>query len=180
VVHIDIPELRQPDETPMAYGSRVATMKAQAGLIALAHAPDVLVLGADTEVVLDDIVFGKPSDASEACDMLMRLSGRVHEVITAVTVMTYGNQHRFCQRSAVAFKTLSDAEIHQYVATGEAFGKAGAYAIQGIASCFVERLEGSFSGVMGLPVFETQQVLNQFGLRANWQTSYSGSKSNAQ
>jgi septum formation protein len=128
-----------------------------------------LVLGADTEVVLDDDVFGKPKDATDACDMLARLSGRVHEVITSVAMVRHDGEQSFCQRSYVRFKTLNTLEIAQYVATGEAFGKAGAYAIQGMASCFIEHLEGSFSGVMGLPVFETHQLLNQMELKANWQ-----------
>jgi septum formation protein len=133
------------------------------------QAQDCLVLGADTEVVLDDMVFGKPKDASEACEMLARLSNRTHEVITAVAVVSRHAEHSFCQRSSVRFKPLSAVEIQHYVATGEAFGKAGAYAIQGIASCFIELLAGSFSGVMGLPVHETHALLNQMGLRANWQ-----------
>jgi septum formation protein len=199
IIHTDVPEVRATDETPVQYGSRVALLKAKAGWQVLPwqhdikgatrlrsetkqvlpwqhdmhdmkeQAQDCLVLGADTEVVLDDIVFGKPKDASEACEMLARLSNRTHEVITAVAVVSRHAEHIFCQRSSVRFKLLSAVEIQHYVATGEAFGKAGAYAIQGVASCFIELLTGSFSGVMGLPVHETHALLNQMGLRASWQ-----------
>ena len=121
-------------------------------------------LGADTEVVLDEDVFGKPRDAEDAAAMLRRLSGRTHEVVSAVWLMSAGCELRALSRSEVTLAPLDEAEIAAYVATGEPEGKAGAYAIQGPAQAFIAHLSGSFSGVMGLPLHETAQLLRQAGL----------------
>jgi septum formation protein len=163
IVHVDVPELRGAEETPQAYVSRVARDKARAGLAALPDASDAVVLGADTEVVLDGEVFGKPADATDAAAMLRRLSGRVHRVLSAVwCVAADREEHRFSQ-TEVSFAALTTAQIDAYLDTGEWRGKAGAYAIQGRAAAFVPQLSGSYSGVMGLPLFETAELLRAFG-----------------
>ncbi|MDE1893668.1 MAG: septum formation inhibitor Maf [Xanthomonadaceae bacterium] len=165
LLDVDVPEQRDPGETPRAYVERVARDKAQAGLAALpaGDRDDALVLGADTEVVLDGEVFGKPRDAADAAAMLKRLSGRVHEVISAVWLMTPRRAQGEVCVSRVRFARLDEQRIARYVATGEPFGKAGAYAIQGGAAALIEHLEGSYSGVMGLPLFETARLLSAFG-----------------
>ena len=165
-IDLDIPEQRQPSETAVEYVRRVAREKAGAGLLKVVAAPGAVVLGADTEVVLGDEVFGKPRDEADAAAMLRRLSGRTHQVVSAVSVISAGREAQALSITQVTFAALSDAEIAAYVATGEAMGKAGAYGIQGCAEVFVERLDGSFSGVMGLPLHETAQLLKQFGVLA--------------
>lgn len=173
---IDIPEQRQPGEEAFDYVSRVAREKAGAGLLQVAGQAGATVIGADTEVVLDDEVFGKPGDAADAEAMLQRLSGREHEVISVVWVVDAGREQRAVSRSRVRFAALDEALIRAYVATGEAFGKAGAYAVQGRAAVFVSALEGSFTGVMGLPTFETAQALAAMGwpALASWTSGESG------
>ena len=161
---IDIPEQRASGEAPAAYVSRVALEKARAGLTLLGDAPDAVVLGADTEVVLDDMVFGKPVDAPDAAAMLRRLTGRTHEVISVVWLVAAGREEAATCRTQVTFAPLSQAQIADYLACGEAFGKAGAYGIQGRAAMFVSHLSGSHSGVMGLPIHETTTLLARFGL----------------
>lgn len=161
IVDIDVTEARAPGEDPESYVRRVAREKAGAGLMEVAAVPQAVVIGADTEVVLGDRVFGKPADGEAAAEMLDALSGREHEVLTSVWVLTAGGEGHAISRSIVRIARLTPAEIDAYVATGEAVGKAGAYAIQGRAAAFVERLEGSHSGVMGLPLFETAQLLAQ-------------------
>ena len=122
------------------------------------------VLGADTEVALDGVVFGKPRDAPDAVRMLSLLSGHRHEVLTGIALKN-GDDMTFAMcTSHVTFRQLSAGEIARYVATGEAMDKAGAYAIQGRAGAFISRLDGSYSGVMGLPLFETASVLASAGI----------------
>ena len=162
VLDVDVPEQRAAGETPQAYVSRVARDKAAAG--ALLVKPGGVVLGADTEVVLGDDVFGKPRDAVDAAAMLRRLSGRTHAVISAVWALSGGRQECAVCVSQVRFATLDESDIAVYVATGEPFGKAGAYAIQGRGAALIEHLEGSYSGVMGLPLFETARLLRGFGI----------------
>jgi septum formation protein len=164
VLDIDIPEQRQPGEAPEDYGRRVAREKAGAGLLEVMAVPGALVIGADTEVVLDDDVFGKPADDADAAAMLRRLSGRTHRVITAVCVVSASRELQAVSTSEVTFAALSDAEVAAYVATGEPGGKAGAYAIQGRAQAFISHLSGSYSGVMGLPLHETATMLPAFGV----------------
>jgi septum formation protein len=163
VLEIDIPEQRQPGEAPDDYGRRVAREKAGAGLLKVMAVPGAVVLGADTEVVLDDDVFGKPSDDADAAAMLRRLSGRTHRVITAVSLVSASRELQAVSISEVTFAPLPDAEINAYVATGEPRGKAGGYAIQGRAQAFITHLSGSYSGVMGLPLHETATMLRAFG-----------------
>jgi septum formation protein len=162
VLDVSVPEVRAAGESPADYVSRVARAKAHAGLAALAAQPQAVVLGADTEVVLDDEVFGKPVDAAGATAMLARLSGRTHEVVSTVWLVDARREASASCVSQVRFAALAAADIDAYVATGEPFGKAGAYAIQGRAAAFVEHLDGSYSGVMGLPLFETAALLRRF------------------
>lgn len=165
-VDLDIPEQRQPTETPVEYVRRVAREKAGAGLLQVMSTPGAVVLGADTEVVLGDEVFGKPRDAADAAAMLRRLSGRTHQVVSAVSLVSAAREAQALSVTQVTFAALSDTEIADYVAIGEAMGKAGAYGIQGRAEVFVEHLDGSFSGVMGLPLHETARLLKEFGVLA--------------
>jgi septum formation protein len=165
VIDVDVPEVRVAGEPPADYVSRVAREKAGAGLLQVGSIADALVIGADTEVVLGDEVFGKPRDGDDAAAMLRRLSGRTHRAMSAVWLVSAGREeHALCD-TAVEFDVLDDAAISAYVASGEAFGKAGAYAIQGRAAAFVRRLDGSHSGVMGLPLHETALLLKRFGYR---------------
>ncbi|MEH6416022.1 Maf family protein [Pseudomonas sp. CGJS7] len=164
LIDLDVPEQRQPGEPALEYVRRVAREKAGAGLLKVVANPSALVLGADTEVVLDDEVFGKPRDASDAAAMLARLSGRTHQVISAVSVVSPSREAQAVSISEVSFAALDARAIERYLASGESMGKAGGYAIQGGAELFVSRLAGSYSGVMGLPLFETAQLLRQFGL----------------
>ena len=166
VIDLDLPEQRGADEAPADYVRRVAREKAGAGLLKVVGVADALVLGSDTEVILDDVVFGKPADAAEAADMLRRLSGRTHQVVTAVSLVTAAREAQAVSTSLVTIAPLDDAQIAAYIASGEWEGKAGAYAIQGRAQTFIEHLAGSYSGVMGLPLFETARLLREFGLQA--------------
>lgn len=163
-VDADVHERRLPDESPQDYVVRVAREKAGAGLLALAARPEAVVLGADTDVVLDGEVLGKPNDAAHAAELLARLSGRTHEVVSAVWLVSGRREEHRLSVTRVRFAPLSAADAAAYVATGEPFGKAGAYAVQGRAAAFIERIEGSYSGVMGLPLHETWQLLRNFGV----------------
>lgn len=168
VLEINVPERREVDEAPQAYVERVARDKARAGLASLA-APEragAVVLGADTEVVLEGEVFGKPRDASDAVAMLRRLSGRTHQVISAVWLVAADREQGDVCLSQVRFAVLDEATMAAYVATGESFGKAGGYAIQGRGAALIAHLDGSYSGVMGLPLFETARLLHGFGTAA--------------
>ena len=162
VLDIEVPELRAPGESAIAYVTRVAHDKALAGLAAASEGDTVM--AADTEVVFDDVVFGKPVDAADAVRMLRLLSGREHEVISTVWLVDEQRQASASCVTRVRFATLDDADIARYVASGECFGKAGAYAIQGRAAAFVSHLDGSHSSVMGLPLYETAALLKQFGI----------------
>ncbi len=164
VVDVDVPEVRAAGEPAEDYVRRVAREKAGAGLLEVVAVPGAVVLGADTEVVLEDEVFGKPRDGADAAAMLRRLSGRTHEVVSAVAVVSAGREAQAVSRSKVTFATLSEEDIAAYVASGEPMGRAGAYAIQGGAERFVTRLDGSFSGVMGLPLHETMLLLHGFDI----------------
>jgi len=162
----DIVEVPRRDELAGDYVRRVATTKAGVGwqrMLRRALAPRP-VLAADTEVVLDDRPLGKPDDAADAASMLMRLSGRTHHVITGVALRWHAQAFIEVSSSQVTFRVLAEREIESYVATGEPFDKAGAYAIQGRAGAFISRLEGSYSGVMGLPLYETSEILTRIGL----------------
>ncbi|HEX7348968.1 MAG TPA: Maf family protein [Rhodanobacteraceae bacterium] len=160
VVAVDVPEVRAATESPCAYVERVARAKAGAGWEQVrGREPGAIVLGADTEVVLDGRVFGKPRDATDAAAMLRALSGRSHTVLSIVCCVSAGGARTAVSESRVTFAALDAATIAAYVATDEPFGKAGGYAIQGRAAAFISRLEGSYSGVMGLPLHETAGLL---------------------
>ena len=162
----DVVEEALDSEPASHYVERIARTKAAIGWKRMEQrglAPQP-VLGADTEVVLDGTVFGKPSDAADAQRMLALLSGRRHEVITGIA-LKHGEDIGFAMSTShVMVRELSTEEIARYVATGEAIDKAGAYAIQGRAAGFIIRLEGSYSGVMGLPLFETAGLLASAGI----------------
>lgn len=168
VLDVDVPERRETGEAPLDYVRRVAREKAGAGLLRVVGVPDAIVLGADTEVVLDDEVFGKPRDDRDAAAMLRRLSGRTHEVISVVSLVSASREEQAVSVSQVTFAAMSDADIAAYVATGEPTGKAGAYAIQGRSQVFIAHLSGSYSGVMGLPLFETAELLARFSIALPW------------
>ncbi|WP_192630150.1 Maf family nucleotide pyrophosphatase [Lysobacter sp. OAE881] len=164
LLDIDIPEHPQPGEPAEDYVRRVAREKAGAGLLHVVGNPSAIVLGSDTEVVLDGEVFGKPADDADAASMLRRLAGRTHQVISAVYLVSAGRELHAVSKSDVTFAELTSAQIDAYVASGEPHGRAGAYAIQGLAEAFTVRLSGSYSGVMGLPLYETATLLREFGL----------------
>ena len=164
VLELDVPEHRQPGEPPEDYVRRVAREKAGAGLLQVVANPGAIVLGADTEVILGDEVFGKPRDSDDAAAMLRRLSGRTHQVISAVSLVSPSREAQVASVSEVTVANLDDDAIADYLSTGEWEGKAGAYGIQGHAQVFIEHLSGSFSGVMGLPLFETARLLRTFGI----------------
>ncbi|MGA8276824.1 MAG: Maf family protein [Rhodanobacteraceae bacterium] len=159
---VDVAEQRGAGEAPLDYVSRVAREKAAAGLLQVVALPQALVIGADTEVVLDNEVFGKPADSEGAAVMLRRLSGRVHQVISVVWCVSCAHEERAVSLSEVTFAALDAAEIAAYVASGEPLGKAGGYAIQGRGAAFIRHLDGSYSGVMGLPLCETATLLRRF------------------
>jgi septum formation protein len=161
-VAVTVDETPEPQETPQDYVSRLALAKARAGRLAVQTTHPVL--GADTAIVCDGLLFGKPSDKNDAKQMLRQLSGRVHQVMTAVALVTATQERRRLNISNVYFRSLSEADIQAYIATGEPMDKAGSYAIQGLASIFIERIEGSYSGVMGLPLHETATLLAEIGM----------------
>ncbi|HAV71378.1 septum formation inhibitor Maf [Stenotrophomonas maltophilia] len=162
---LHVPEVRAPDESAADYVQRVAADKARAGLALVAQDPDAVVLGSDTEVVLDGRVFGKPADAEDARAMLRTLAGRTHQVMTAVALVAAGREQGVLVVSEVTFAAIDEDRIAAYVASGEPMDKAGAYAIQGGAERYIRHLAGSYSGVMGLPLQQTEQLLQAFELK---------------
>jgi septum formation protein len=161
----DIVEGARDAEPPQHYVERIARTKATVGWHRMLQRglPPRPVLGADTEVVLDEAIFGKPKDAADAVRMLTLLSGRTHQVLTAVALCWEGDTVAEISRSSVTFRTIERNEIERYVDTGESLDKAGAYAIQGRAATFVQRIDGSHSGIMGLPLYETATALAGIG-----------------
>lgn len=159
VVVSDVEEQRQSGETPLQYVERLSRDKAYAGMKLAADGATVI--GSDTIVVKGDTVLEKPSDFAEAKSMLALLSGDVHQVMTAVTVACGSHHESVVVVTDVWFKTLSDDEIEQYWQTGEPQDKAGSYGIQGIGGRFVTRIEGSYYAVVGLPLYETDQLIKQ-------------------
>ncbi|ADQ83826.1 maf protein [Methylovorus sp. MP688] len=162
----DVDESPLPDEAPHDYVLRLAQAKAETGLAAWqAQGGEALpLLAADTTVAIDGLILGKPEDDADARAMLLRMSGRWHEVHTGVAVASASGVHVRLSTTRVEMTTLDEATIQAYIATGEPRDKAGAYGIQGLASTFIRRIEGSYSGVMGLPVFETSELLKQAGI----------------
>jgi septum formation protein len=161
----DIPENADEHEAPAEFATRLARAK---GAAVSNQAGDAWVLSADTIVVIDGIVLGKPADAAAARQMLRRLSGRTHEVLTAMTLTAPRGvlADEILVRSMVEFHDLDAADIEAYIATGEPFDKAGAYGIQGAASPFVRRVTGSYSNVVGLPTDEAGEMLRRHGFAA--------------
>jgi septum formation protein len=163
VLSVEVDETMVAAEAPGDYALRLAMEKARAGWRGLASGRQRPVLGADTIVVAGDSVMGKPADRQQAIEMLLALSGTTHRVITAIAVA--GEQVAACsQCSHVTFRTLTRRECEAYWDTGEPRDKAGAYAIQGLAAMFITHLDGSYSGVMGLPLYETTELLKTFGI----------------
>ena len=163
-----VDETPWPAESAVAYVQRLACAKAQAGLASLAAPGAAVVLGADTSVVLDGRILGKPQDRADALAMLAALSGQTHEVLTAVALANSQRCEVRVVSSQVSFRDLSAAEIDAYWASGEPLDKAGSYAIQGLGAVFVCDLHGSFSAVVGLPLCETATLLADFGILC-WQ-----------
>ncbi|MNM23963.1 septum formation inhibitor Maf [Pseudomonas putida] len=167
VISAPIDESPLPSESAPAYVERLARAKAAAGL-ARVDGPAV-VLGADTAVVLDGRILGKPENREDALAMLADLSGREHQVLTAVALDDGQRVHSFCVTSTVRFRAISTDEAQRYWASGEPVDKAGGYAVQGLGAVFVTGLSGSYSAVVGLPLCETADLLGQFGI-ACWQS----------
>jgi septum formation protein len=160
----DIDETRRPGEAAAEMVRRLALTKAEAA----ARGETLPVLGADTEVVVDGTVLGKPADRAEGLRMLTQLSGRAHEVLTAIALVHGSRREVRLSRSTVTFRAISAAEAQAYWASGEPRDKAGGYGIQGIGGIFAERIEGSYSGIVGLPLAETEALLQAFGVDT-WQ-----------
>src|SRR5690606_38762363 len=162
----DVDEPRLRGESPANYVIRTAREKAERGVVSvrkrgLSPRP---ILSADTTVILGDDILGKPADRDEAVHMLQRLSGVRHEVRTALALALDGNMREAVSITQVQFRELSDRDIQRYCDSGEPYDKAGGYGIQGLAGVFVERIEGSYTGVMGLPLYETAQLLTHAGI----------------
>ncbi len=162
-LNVEINEDWDGKELAHKYVARMALEKAQAGLAQIQQGQGDLILAADTSVVLDDVVLGKATNDDEAMEMLFSLSGRCHSVYTGVALVGKDQIVRV-NHNKVYFRSLTSKECQQYCATGEPLGKAGGYAIQGVGAIFIERIEGSYSGVMGLPLFETADLLKAAGL----------------
>jgi len=158
-------EVVLPGEAPRDYVQRVTALKLSAALARLQRLglPDAPVLCADTTVALGAKILGKPADTQDAQRMLGQLSGRTHQVFTAVALGWGGRLEQACSKSDVVFAPLAPQAIARYAESGEPLGKAGAYAVQGRAAAFIARMEGSYSGIMGLPLFETAQTLRTMG-----------------
>jgi nucleoside triphosphate pyrophosphatase len=166
IINVDIDETRQPDEPANHYAARLAAGKAKAGLELLSNDVDAPVIGADTVVVCDDKILGKPRDKKDGIAMLQLLSGRTHNVITAVAIMNSMQTKKCIVESEVTFTYLTPAEIEDYWNTGEPQDKAGAYAIQGLAAAYISCVKGSYSAVVGLPLFEVAKILKEdFAIR---------------
>ena len=167
---VNIDESRQPQEAPRDYVLRLASDKAETAWSRFAAAEGNPVLAADTAVVLDGEIFGKPRDQTEGSAMLERLSGRTHEVLTAVALRTRAGLDVRLSASQVTFRALTRGEPERYWKTGEPADKAGAYAVQGHGAMFITHLSGSYSGVMGLPLCETAELLQRAGFDLWMQT----------
>lgn len=150
-----------PGEAPRTYVQRVTGLKLEAAMARLQARglPPAPVLCADTTVALARTIYGKPLDGADACRMLAALSGHTHRVLTAVALGAGAQRLHRCSDSRVTFAALEPGQIADYVASGEPLGKAGAYAVQGLAATFISRINGSYTGIMGLPLFETAQLL---------------------
>jgi nucleoside triphosphate pyrophosphatase len=166
VLASSVSEARRVNEPPAAYVARVAGEKADEVWNRVAAGEPAPVLAADTAVVVDDSILGKPADEAEAAEMLARLSARSHTVLTALALRWQSDRDGIVVSSEVRFRATTEAERRAYCRCSEPFDKAGAYAIQGKGAAFVEHLSGSYSAVMGLPLFETAGLLRRFGMPA--------------
>jgi septum formation protein len=166
----DVDESQRPGEAVLPYVQRLALAKAEAGWRQLAglNLPPLPVLAADTSVVCDTLLLGKPDNTEHAVQMLLSLSARWHEVATAVAVRYKDQTELVYTQTRVKFRAIARSEAHAYVASGEPMGKAGAYAVQGQGGRFVERIEGSYSGVVGLPLVETEALLQRCAIQCRW------------
>jgi septum formation protein len=169
VVEASVDERREPGQGPADYAVAMALAKARAARAAQA----LPVLGADTDVVIDDEILGKPRDRGDALAMLARLAGRTHEVYSGVAVVQGARAETALSVTRVSFGAITPAQAAAYWDSGEPADKAGAYAIQGLGARFVKNIEGSYSGVMGLPLFETVQLLAGFGIHSTFNTQQS-------
>ncbi|CAI8918862.1 nucleoside triphosphate pyrophosphatase YhdE [Pseudomonas sp. IT-P253] len=169
VISADIDETPLTHESPAAYVERLARGKAEVGRGTVVSDADFCVMGADTAVVLNGKILGKPVDEADACAMLMMLSGHEHEVLTAIAVLDGERCESRVVRSLVRFRQISTQEAAAYWASGEPRDKAGGYGIQGLGAVFVAGLDGSYSAVVGLPLCETFELLGRFGIPC-WQT----------
>ena len=162
---VDVDEAPHVEELPETYVKRVCEAKANAGWGALKfrNLPAFPVLAADTSVIVDGKIIGKPRDREEAAAMLRQLSGRQHQVLSAVAMAFEGRTETRLSVSEITFASISEERILRYILTNEPLDKAGAYAIQGYAAAFIKEMGGSYSGVMGLPLFETAELLQIFG-----------------
>ena len=156
-----------PGEAPDVYVKRIAREKAQAGWAAveMRRLPLRPVLAADTTVTIDGQILGKPASANDALQMLLQLSGRTHEVLTAIAVIVDGDLNEAFSRSEVTFEPIGDEALRKYCASTEPLDKAGSYGVQGRAAQFISHISGSYSGIMGLPLYETARLLNLAGIR---------------
>ena len=161
--HADIDETHRSGETAQEFVCRLALEKAQA--VRQKNPQEVAVLGSDTIVVLDEKILGKPDDRQHAAEMLSFLSGNTHQVMTAVTLITEEDTQTRLNISDVTFMTLDNNLIEAYLETNESMDKAGAYAVQGIAAQFITEIKGSYSGIMGLPLYETRNLLQGAGIK---------------
>ena len=161
VLTAEVDEQLIPGERPESYVLRLAAMKALAGWTQLIYAARAPVLGADTTVVAGGEILAKPADREDGIRMLRSLSGTTHVVLTGIALMDAHGMRQRCSRSEVAFRAIDTAEAGAYWDTGESADKAGGYAIQGFGASFVRHFSGSFSGVMGLPLFETAELLRE-------------------
>ncbi|MED5510796.1 MAG: Maf family protein [Pseudomonadota bacterium] len=161
VLAADVDESVQPGESPQDYVQRIAVEKARAGVSGLAANDKKPVLAADTAVIVDQTIFGKPVNDDDARRMLKMLSGHSHQVMTAVALASEIDLKTALSVSEVRFAAMTEAEIDWYIQTGEGRDKAGSYAVQGLGAIFIDQIQGSYSGIMGLPVRETGQLLMQ-------------------
>jgi septum formation protein len=160
---LNVDETRLNNELPLNYVQRIAEAKAQAGWQSLGRRELRPVIGADTSVIVDQEVLGKPKNKAAAKAMIKKLSNRQHEVLTAVSVIYDKQVQTKISRNKVTFATMTETDIDWYVNTGEGEDKAGAYAVQGIGALFIKQIEGSYSGIMGLPLRETMELLMNVG-----------------
>lgn len=161
VLAADVDESVKPGESPQDYVQRIAVEKARAGVSGLAANDNKPVLAADTAVIVDQTIFGKPVNDDDARRMLKMLSGQSHQVMTAVALASENDLKTALSVSEVRFAAMTEAEIDWYIQTGEGRDKAGSYAVQGLGAIFIDQIQGSYSGIMGLPVRETGQLLMQ-------------------